>query len=161
MSRRATQGNLFLVNMKIKLPILMAVFLNLAVWNYVISGSWGSFFSLDYFIAIHLAISGIVVLLLWLLARKFSHSKKTSLLLLLSILAAYLPPVITIWLTFAAPQLLALQFKGLSTLFLVAILTAATNWYFWVPLGVANYFLLQMYSRRVRSSLSEKANKAD
>lgn len=145
--------------MKTKLPILMAVFLNLVVWNYFVSGSWGTFFSVGYFIVIHIAISSIVVLLLWLLARSFLRLKKNIFLLLpVSILAAYLPPVITIWLTYAAPQLLALQFEGLSILLHVAVVTAATSWYFWIPLGVANFFLLQAYSRRVRS-LSETANK--
>jgi len=144
--------------MKTKLPLLMAVVLNLAVWNFFISGSWGTFFSLGYFIGIHFAISSVVVLLLWLLAHWFLTSKQTPLLLLLSMLVAYLPPAIAVWLTYAVPQLLGLQFEGLSTLLLVAIVTAATSWKFWAPLGVANYLLLQVYSRRVRT-LNDTVNK--
>jgi uncharacterized membrane protein len=133
-----------------------AVFLNLIVWNFFISGSWGTFFSLGYFIVIHLIISSVVVLLLWLLARIFLRSRKPSHLLLLSILVAYLPPAITVWLTLASPQLLALEFEGLSSLFLVAVLTAAVSFYYWVPLGIVNYYLLLEYSRKVRS-LSDTA----
>ncbi len=144
--------------MKTKLPMLMAIFLNLAVWNYYISGSWGKFFPLEYFIFIHLTISSIAVWLLWLLARIFHHSKKPFLLLLLSLLLAYLPPAFTVWLTYAAPQILGLQFEGLTFLFLVAARTAAISWYFWVPLGIANFFLLQEYSKRVRT-LSDTDNK--
>ena len=143
--------------MRTKLPLLATVFLNLAVWNYFISGSWGSLFSLEYFIVIHIIISSVTVLLLLLLARKFLLPKKTSLLLLLSILVAYLPPAITIWLTYAVPQLLALQFEGLLYLIIVAVITTAISWYFWLPLGVANFFLLQKHSRTV-TSLGQTAN---
>jgi len=137
--------------MRTKLPLLTTVFLNLVVWNYFISGSWGTFFSLGYFIGIHLTISSMIVLLLWLLAHWFLSSKNTPHLVLLSMLVAYLPPAITVWLIYAVPQLLELQFEGLLTLLLVAIITAATSWKFWIPLGVANYLLLQVYSKRVRS----------
>jgi hypothetical protein len=144
--------------MKSKYPLLVAVFLNLVVWNYFISGSWGSYFSLGYFIGIHLAMSSVVVLLLSLLARRFLCSTKIPLLLLLSILVAYLPPAIIVWLTHAFPELLKLQFEDMSNLLFVAIITAATSWKFWAPLGIANYLLLRMYSKRVRDS-GNTANK--
>jgi len=129
--------------MKTKIPVLIAVILNLIVWNYFVSGSWGTFFSLGYFIAIHLAISGMVLLLLWQLARRFLRSNNKPVLLLLSILTAYFPPVIAIWM-------------AVGSLFM-AFLVAATSFYFWVPLGLANFFLLLEYSKRVRS-LSDAAN---
>jgi hypothetical protein len=153
-------GSLAGDNVKTKLPLLAAIFLNLLVWNYFISGSWGSFFSLGYFIFLHVIISVAAMTLLWLLSRRFLSSKKTSrsLLFLLSILVAYLPPVFTMWFAYAAPQLLALVFEELSTLLLVVVLTVAASVYYWIPLGIANYFLLQAYSIRVRSS-GDTANK--
>lgn len=128
-----------------KLPLLIAVFLNLGVWNYWMSGSWG-FLAIPYFIFIHLTISGVVVLLVWLQARQFRRAKNPYLLLPVSLLAAFLPPAIIIWLTYAVPQLVALQFDGLSTLLLVGLLTAVESWHFWLPLGLASFVLLWMWS---------------
>ena len=139
--------------------MLIAVILNLIVWNYFVSGSWGPFFSLGYFIVIHIIISCVVVLLLWLLSRRFLRSNKPTHLMLLSILAAYLTPAITVYLIWAVPQLLALEFEGLSDLLLVAVLTATISFYYWIPLGIVNYYLLRENSKNVRS-FSEKTNKS-
>ena len=136
--------------MRTRLPLLIMFLLNLAGWNYFVSGSWGSFFSLEYFLLIHLVISCICVSLLWLLARKSHHIKKLY-LLFLSILVSYLPPAITIWLAFAIPQVLALQFDYLSSLLVAATMSAVMGWSFWLPLGLANFFLLNLYAERTQS----------
>ena len=148
--------------MKSKLPMLVAVLLNLLVWNYVASGSWGNgLFSMEYYIVVvHGTISSSVVLLLWLLERKFRRSDGQSILLLfsLSVLVAYLPPVIAMWLAYALPQLVALNFEDLSMTLVVAIGVFAMSWDYWVPLGIANYFLLRAHSRGVRSLKGNTAN---
>ena len=138
--------------------MLVAILLNLIVWNYFISGSWGPFFSLGYFIVIHIITSCVVVFLLWLLSRRFLRSNKPPHLMLLSILVAYLTPAISVYLIWAVPQLLALEFEGLSDLLLVAVLTATISFYYWVPLGIVNYYLLRENSKKARS-FSDKANK--
>ena len=135
--------------MRINPPILITVCLNLVVWNYFISGSWGSFFSIEYFIVIHIMISVVTVLLLLLLARQFLLQKKRTLLILLSILVAFLPPAITLWLTYALPQLLAFKFEGLLQLIIVAVIATAMSWRFWLALAVVNFFLLQKYAKAV------------
>jgi len=130
-----------------KLSILFAVLLNLATWNYFLIGSWGTFFTSGYFIVMHLTISGLVVILFWYILRRFRDSRHPSLLLLLplSILAAYLPPVITVWLTFSGPGILTLHFDGVFSSFYVAIVLTGENWKYWIPLSIANFFLLYVY----------------
>jgi hypothetical protein len=134
--------------MRKKLPGLLAVLLNLTVWNFVLSGSWGGFFSSAYFVLLHGIISGTTLLFLWLLAIQFRRSGKPAALLLLSILFAFLPPALTLWLAYAIPQLMQLKFAGLDTLLLVAVWVIALDWYIWVLLGVANYFLLRLHSNQ-------------
>lgn len=140
--------------MKTKYPVFAAMFLNLIVWNVVVFRGWGVF-STGYYVGIHLTISSLSILFLWLLSHNFLRSNKSFHLLLQSVLTAFLPLTISFWLTIAGPQLLAMHFEGLLTEMNAAVIVTVFSFKIWIPLGIANFFLLDTYSKIVRSSNNE------
>lgn len=94
------------------------------------------------FIALHLAVSVLALVVLWVLTRWLRRGLGLAVGFLMCLAMALVPPVAAIWLLYAAPQITSFQTDGLGQIFLVALWVALSAWPYWLSAGVGSFFLL-------------------
>ena len=116
-------------------PVWAAALLQLALWNKFIAGSCGGL-PMTTCVVLHLGVSALALVLLWALTRWLRRGRGLAASFLACVAMALVPPVATIWLLYAGPQLISLQIDGLGQIFMVALWVALSAWPYWFGAGV-------------------------
>lgn len=103
-------------------------------------------------VLIHATFSLVAVLsilfLIWFLHKKSGHL----VVVLASVLAAFLVPTLSIYILSAGYGLFQFEFASLAKGIPIAILSGIVSWFLWLPIGLINSIFLIAYFNKLRTT---------